>query len=209
MSYADRERVRKLKKQEPDVITSALSGVVLAGMLGTLVADAVDYSSPAVADGLDNFFGGNAVGVNPDLAAKGIQEMLDGKANLNFAEHGIQVVGQDVRVPWDAKVFEAPAGSAAHDLLTKSAKKVIFNPELLKNYADVDTGTHAVQFRDQLNTLHNHDGQYVGKYVVGSVVGQGVGVTLGFAHGINEHEEWSKKMQQERAKLDRVDRFLV
>ena len=115
MSYADRERVRKLKKQEPDVITSALSGVVLAGMLGTLVADAVDYSSPAVADGLDNFFCGNAVGVNPDLAAKGIQEMLDGKANLNFAEHGIQVVGQDVRVPWDAKVFEAPAGSAAHD----------------------------------------------------------------------------------------------
>jgi hypothetical protein len=208
MSYSDRERVRKLKKQEPDVITSALSGVVLAGILGTFVADAVDYSTPNVADGLDGLFGGNNVGVDPELAAKGVSEMMD-KKNLNLIEHGIQVVQKSADVPFGVQVYEPQPDSTVAKVLHSNGTKVLFNPELLRQYVSVDAGTHALQFRDQLNTLYNHDGQYVGKYVVGSTVGQGAGLALGFLHGVHEHSQWSKKMQEERAKLDRIDRFLV
>jgi hypothetical protein len=209
MSSSDRENIRDLKRQEPSVIGIGLGATVAAGILGTMVADVVDFSTPNVAVWLSDVFGDGSVALKSEVVTAGVKDMLANEGVMRLGQHGMELVSADAPMPWGVQTLEVSPSNEAFHLLANAGKKIVYDPELMKGLADVDTVTRAVQLRDAIDTLHNHDGEAIGKFVVGNMVGQAAGGAVGFVHGLNEHDKWSRRIQEERAKLNPVDRFLV
>lgn len=209
MSYFDRENVRKVKRQEPSVISSALGAAVVGGVLGSVVADVVDFSTPDIAVALSQTIGDGSAVIKPEVIQAGVQDMLANPDVLKLGSHGIELVDKTVMPNWGVMTFQPDMQSDAAQMLEAAGKKIVYHPDMLQGMADVDTVTRAVQLRDALDTLHNHDGQAIGRFVVGNMIGQGTGATIGLLHGVHAHNSWSQKLQTERAKLDTIDKLLM